>query len=205
MRKRTRLLAMALAIPLTGMLGGCATVQREPRSLYDLGLLPAAQSAPAPSSLPALAVAEVDTPPWLDSRLMFYRLAYANDQQPHPYANSRWSASPAQLLEQRLKARLGQAGGAVVSASDGVTNVPVLRIEVDDFSQVFTAPQQSHVRMNLRASVLKGRALAAHRTFMKELPAPTADAAGGVKALADASDAIITEMIDWLAALPLKK
>lgn len=206
MKKPVQLLAGALAISFAGLLAGCVTQQaRESRTLYDLGILPAAHDAATLPALPPLSVAEVNTPPWLDNRTMFYRLAYANNQQPYPYANSRWSMPPAQLFGHRLKARLGQAGGAVLSASNGVTNVPVLHIEMDDFSQTFTSPQQSIARINVRASVLNVRALVAHRNFMREVAAPTPDASGGASALADASDAIITDMMNWLAGLQLKK
>jgi hypothetical protein len=40
---------------------------------------------------------------------------------------------------------------------------------------------------------------------MKQMPAATADATGGVDALADASDAVIADMMKWLAQLPLKR
>ncbi|OGB27647.1 MAG: ABC transporter [Burkholderiales bacterium RIFCSPLOWO2_02_FULL_57_36] len=204
MNKTIQLFITALTLSFAGLSGGCATQQeKDPRTLYDLGSLPATQNvAPA---LPPLSIAEVNAPQWLNSRMMFFRLAYANDQQPHPYANSRWSMPPAQLFGQRLKARLAQAGGAVLSASDGVANVPVLRVEADEFMQIFTSPGQSVVRVNVRASVLNLRTLAAHRNFMREVAAPTPDAAGGASALAEATDAIITDMMNWLAGLPLKK
>lgn len=206
MKRTIQLLAIALATFFTALLGGCATQQTtEARALYDLGTLPPPQNAAAPSALPAISIAEVRTPSWLDSRTIFYRLSYANDQQPRPYANSRWSMPPAQLLGQRLKSRLGQAGAAVLSASDGVDNVPILRIDADDFTQIFTSPDQSFVRVSVRASVLNGRSLVAHRNFTREVPAPTPDASGGARALAAASDALITDMVHWLAGLPLKK
>ena len=206
MKKTIQLLAIALAVSFTALLGGCASQPAaEGRALYDLGTLPAPRNSAVPSALPPISVAEVRAPPWLDSRTMFYRLSYANDQQPRPYANSRWSMPPAQLFGHRLKSRLGQAGAAVLSASDGVANVPMLRVDADDFTQIFTSPGQSFVRVSVRASVLNGRMLAANRNFTREVPAPTPDAAGGAKALAEAGDAVITEMIDWLAGLPLKK
>jgi cholesterol transport system auxiliary component len=206
MKKTIRILVTALSLATTALLGGCATQQEsESRAMYDFGMLPAAQSAASVPALPPISVAEVNTPQWLNSRMMFYRLAYANDQQPHPYANSRWSMPPAQLFGQRLKARIGLAGGAVLAASDGVTSLPALRIEVDDFMQIFNSPGQSIVRVNVRASVLNARTLTAHRNFTREVVAPTPDASGGVKAFASASDAIITDMMDWLAGLPLKK
>lgn len=190
------------ALLLTAMLAACALPRSEAPVLFDLGPLPAA-AAPAPA-LPPIAVAEVTVPSWLDRPQMYYRLNYANDQQPLAYARSRWSMAPAQLLAQRVKARITQAGGVALSAADGPAGVPVLRIEADDFSQSFSAPGASVGQVALRAAVYKGRALLAQQSFTRQAPAPTADAAGGARALAAASDAAITDMMAWLASLPLK-
>jgi len=159
-------------------------------------------NAPTLPALPSISVAEVHAPSWLDSPLMFYRLGYANEQQPRPYASNRWSMAPPQLLEQRLKARIAQTGGAIMPAGSGALNVPVLRVEADDFTQLFSAPAQSMGRVSVHAALFNGRVLIAQKSFVKEAPAPSADAAGGAKALADASDALIDDMIRWLATLP---
>jgi cholesterol transport system auxiliary component len=199
-----RHISIVLALWAGAMLGGCAT-RSEPVTLYDLGLLRVPQEAGAPPALPAVSVAEVTAPAWLDSPMMFYRLAYANGQQPRPYAASRWSMPPAQLFVQRLKSRMGQTGSVVLSASDGAANIPLLRVEADDFIQIFNSAGQSAGHIVVRVSVMNGRTLIAHKTFTKQSPAPSADAPGGVKALADASDAVIADMMQWLAGLPLKK
>jgi cholesterol transport system auxiliary component len=203
MKKTLRLLLSVLIAFNGALLAGCATTgQSDP--LYDLGMLRNVQSA-QPAALPALppvSIAEIRSPSWLDNTLMFYRLSYANDQQPRPYASSRWAMPPAQLLAQRLKSRIAQAGGAALPAADGAVNVPVLRIEADDFTQVFETPGQSVAQVALRAALFNGRALVAQKNFVKQVPAPSADAAGGARALAIASDAVITDMMMWLSALP---
>jgi cholesterol transport system auxiliary component len=109
---------------------------------------------------------------------------------------------PTQLFAQRLKSRIAQAGGAALPASDGAANVPVLRIEADDFMQIFDAPGQSNAHVGLRAALFNGRTLVAQKAFAKQAPAPSPDAAGGARALAAASDAIITDMMTWLASVP---
>ncbi len=206
MQKIIRILPAVLAMLAVVLLNGCATANTGPVTLYDLGLLRVPQDATVRAAPPPpLSIAEVNAPAWLDSPMMFFRLAYANEQQPRPYARSRWSMPPAQLFGQRLKARIGQAGGVALAASDGAENVPLLRIEADDFTQIFDSPEQSFALVSMRASILNGRTLAAQKTFIKQSPAPTADAAGGARALADASDAIITDMMNWLAGLRLKK
>ncbi|TFW03518.1 ABC transporter [Oxalobacteraceae bacterium OM1] len=187
---------------LSVLLAGCATPRSETPHLFDFGPIDA--PAGTGSRLPPVSVAEVTVPSWLDRPQMFYRLNYANAQQPLPYAQSRWSMAPAQLLSQRIKARIVQAGGVALSAADGALNVPVLRVEADDFSQSFIAPNQSIGQVSLRAAVFNGRNLVAQKSFVRQAAAPTPDAAGGATAIAQASDAAIADMIAWLATLPLK-
>ncbi|HEV2610249.1 MAG TPA: ABC-type transport auxiliary lipoprotein family protein [Noviherbaspirillum sp.] len=205
MTKNHRLPAAILAVFASLLISGCASKPDNQRALYDLGPLRTTQAAGQPAAalkLPPISVAEVNMPSWLDSPLMYYRLNYANEQQPRPYATNRWIAPPGRLFVERLKARMANAGGTVLSASDGATGVRTLRIEADDFSQVFSAPGQSTGHIALRASVFNGRVLVSQKNFEQASPAPSADAEGGAKALAMASDAIIVQMITWLASLP---
>jgi cholesterol transport system auxiliary component len=186
------------AAAMATILGACA-IRPAPPSLYDLGPLPhAAARTPAPA-LPALSVADVQAPAWLDEQHMFYRLEYVNALQPRAYAGSRWSMMPAALVTQRLRSRIAQAGGVVATPADGAS-LPVLRIELDDFSQIFPDAQHSNGRVALRASLVRGRMLLAQRSVVREVPAPSADADGGAAALSAATDAAIDELIAWLAS-----
>jgi cholesterol transport system auxiliary component len=215
-RFATRFAAAGLASAAL-LLAGCAAPQRESAGLYDLGLLPGERAVAAtgsaagtaaagmPKSLPALSVAEPTVPTWLDRQTMMYRLAYANDLQPHAYAGSRWTSPPVQLFTQRLKARIGQGGGVVVPASDGALNALTLHIEADDFSQIFNGPAESFGNISVRASILRDRLLIGQKTFSARMPAPTPDAEGGVRALSQASDTVIDDMTRWLATLPSQK
>lgn len=204
MKNKTQTILATLVVTMSALLGGCATGTNS-IMLYDFGPLRSMPSTPAPPALPSVSVAEVSMPAWLDSSMMFYRLSYANEQQPRPYANSRWTMPPAQLFGQRLKSRMAQAGGTVLSASDGAASVPLLRIEADEFAQIFDTPQQSVARVRVRAALFDGRRLIAQKTFAKQFPAPSADAAGGARAMADASEAVITDMMVWLTTLPSSK
>jgi cholesterol transport system auxiliary component len=186
------------------LVSGCAGMRdKSAPQLYDLGLAPALAGLPALPVLPPLAVAEPDAPAWLDAPLMVYRLAYADERQPRAYANSRWSMPPADLFAQRLKTRIAQAGGTVLAPNSGIAGVPVLRLEVDDFEQVFDRPDHSRAQLSVRLSVLDGRRLIGHRSFARSVPVDSADAPGGVAALATAADATIADMLAWLATLPL--
>jgi cholesterol transport system auxiliary component len=206
MKKLAEIVAATLAVTAIVLSVGCTAAKTEAILLYDFGPLRASQVASVPGvSLPPLSIAEVSAPAWLDSPMIFFRLAYANEQQPRPYANSRWTMPPAQLFGQRLKARLAQAGGIVLAATDGAANVLLLRVEADDFTQTFESQAQSSAQIAVRASVFNGRALLAQKSFAYKVGAPSADAAGAAKALAGAGDAVIADMTTWLASLPVRK
>jgi cholesterol transport system auxiliary component len=152
---------------------------------------------------------------------MLYRLTYANPQQLQPYAQARWSMPPAQLLRQRLRARLGEhhlllnAGDRLAESVKTTATPPrppipsqpvlSLRLELEEFSQLFDSPQQSTGLLVLRATLTQasptGEQLIAQRSFTLQRPAPTPDAAGGVQALSEASEAVALEVGDWVAGV----
>lgn len=196
--KTTAIGTWALAAAL---LGGCALPERPVRpEPYDLGPPPAV--APAPAAAAPLIWGGVSVPQTLDGTAIIYRLLYVRDgQQPHPYARARWAEAPAQLLGQRLRATLA-ATRPVIDGDAGLT-APELRIELDDFSQIFESPEQSFGVVRLRATRLApgaagdGRQVE-QRSFAARAPAPGNDAAGGAQALKTAADQVIGEIVAWL-------
>jgi len=163
---------------------------------YDFGPAPAGHPAQGPRK--ALLVHDVGAPAWLDSRFIHYRLAYQDAARPQVYAESRWVMSPAALLTNRLRGQLAASGtGGIVQSGDGARTGYALRVELDEFTQVFDAPGKSRAVVRLRASVLGNRNLVAQRSFSVERPARTPDAEGGVRALIGASDEAIDQLIGW--------
>jgi len=206
---------LALVLTITGVLGGCAITDKPVRAaVYDFG--PGVRATETPAvTLPPLTLAEVEANPALDSTAVVYRLAYSDVQQLRPYAQARWSMPPAQLMRQRLRAHLGQQR-AVLSPGEGVVlgskaasaepGVRLLRVELEEFSQVFESAAESSGLLRLRATVVlptpAGEKLLAQRLFALQRPAPSADAAGGVRALTAAADAAVQELGHWLQQLP---
>lgn len=194
-------------------LSGCAVPDRPARpAVYDFG--PGALAMPpalSPNVLPALTLAEVEATAALDSTAVLYRLAYADAQQLRPYAQARWSMAPAQLLRQRLRERLSldravlNPGESAAPGAAGPSEAKTLRIELEEFSQLFEAPGQSVGLLRLRATVLQatplGDRLVAQRTVLVRRPAASADAPGGVRALTVATDAAVLELEQWLRQL----
>ncbi len=180
-------------------LGACS-IAPQPRDFaaYDFG--PAAPAKAEPRIALNLTVAEVSAPFWMENANLYYRLAYADAARPLAYANSRWVMPPAALLTQRLRATLQQASkAAVVSPADGVRTDYVLRLDLEEFSQVFDSAEKSRGVLRLQARLVRGRELAAQQSFAVDLPAPSANAEGGVRALSAASDEAGRRLADWLA------
>ena len=189
------------------LLGGCASRGPLP-TYYDFGppASPVAVATPAAiPALPVLVVADANGPSWLDNQRMYYRLLYADAQQSRPYAYNRWNTPPLQLLSQRLKTRVAQSGVKVLSTTDAAAGIPLLRIDVDDFSQNFDTQTHSSGHVSLRASLFRGHRLIDQKTFSRSGPAGSADAQGGAQALAAASDAIAADLLAWLGTLNLQK
>jgi cholesterol transport system auxiliary component len=194
-------------ICMLATLAGCSSFTgAAPASVvYDFGpgvVQPAPANRMAP--LPTLALGEVLAPTALDHLSVQYRLGYSDAQQLRPYSQARWSMPPAQLLRQRVRETLG-ARRSVVNQADGLVLPPgtlALRLDLEEFSQLFAQPGSSDGVVRLRATLsqasVKGDALVAQRSVLVRRPAASADAAGGVRALTAAVDAALQELDDWV-------
>ena len=190
-------------------LAGCSLLPDKPvrEFSYDLGPQPVAEASVSPRGAP-LVLPDVEVQGALESTALFYRLGYADAFQLRPYAYAKWSAPPAQLIRQRLRDHLGQdrpvldSAAAASLARRGGTTPPVLRVELEEFSQVFDSQATSQGVLRLRCTLLEnsaaGERLVAQRTFTVQRLAATADAAGGVRALSAATDAAAAEIGAWL-------
>ncbi|MBP3979569.1 membrane integrity-associated transporter subunit PqiC [Acidovorax sp. JG5] len=203
------------AIFVAAFLAGCSALPAPPSRPvhYDFG--PGAM-APVPADrrapLPPLALADVEAPGLAEgSTAVLYRLAYAEARQLRPYTQARWSQPPAQLVQQHLRDQLGQRR-AVLTAESGAAQARasgklpvVLRVELEEFSQVFTSATESAGLVRLRATLAEpaqaGETLLGQRVFIVQRPAASADAAGGTRALAEATDQVAHELTQWLEQL----
>ena len=180
---------------------------------YDFGPGPVAAvpALPPPGSadaLPALALDNITAAGVADTAAVQYRLQYADSQQLRPYSDARWSLPPAQLVRQRLRERLGERR-AILEADDIASHQRVegklpliLRLQMEEFSQLFASPASSQGVLRLRATLVEnqpqGERLLAQRLFVETRPAATQDAQGGVAALAAATDAAAADIEQWV-------
>jgi len=197
---RLRRLAVISLVSMSSCITACSGSAALQRLQYDFGLPTSASTTTAQSTL-QIGLADIQVTPALDSNAMWYRLQYDNAQQLKTYAQARWSMPPAQLLTQRFKIRLLANGTQILSTGNALTYQSVLHIEIDEFSQIFTTTSASHAQISLRAVLTKGKAIVAQRSFEAQFPCQTADAAGGARAMQEASDILSRDIQQWLTQL----
>lgn len=186
-----------LLAPVFLLLCACfgATDTRSSPASYDLS-----SPAPAPASARSdiLRQVEVRSPAWLDTTAMQYRLSYADSARREAYSGSRWVASPPSLLEQQLRRRLLSGTGALGIKPAGCR----LRVELDEFVQVFDAPESSRAVLEARVELFPpaAEALLARQRFRVSQMAG-ADARSGAVALDSAGRKFGAEIDDWLGQL----
>lgn len=195
-----------VCVALAGIaLTGCASRRTSSIAVYDFGpgaLVSTPQTRMAPLS--TLALPAVQTTRALDTTALYYRLYYKDAQQPIPYAQARWSMPVGELIDQKLRNQLGQRR-SLINPDDNLQlgkEVRILHLQLEEFSQVFEAPEKSTGLLKIRATLSepqgKGARLLAQRSFMVQHPSPTPDAAGGVRALSAAVETLGVELEEWL-------
>ena len=206
-------------ISVLALATGCSVIDKPTRATtYDFGpgeLSTQALASPPVPALSPLAIADIATSGGaLENQAVLYRLGYVDAQQLRPYSQARWTMPPAQLVRQRMRDRLSQQR-VVLNAREGVAlnrsqtaSLPMLRLELEEFSQLFSAPDASVGLIRLHATLVEitpaGERLVGQRSIVVQRPASSADAPGGVRALTEATDAAIDEIEQWLLQTPAR-
>lgn len=140
----------------------------------------------------ALPTVEVNLPAWLNTGALQYRLLYRDPNQLQEYAHARWAGQPSALVQQRLRLRLA---GAFAAAGEACR----LQVQIQEFTHSFASSERSagELRAELRMFDSQRRVLAS-RPFATSQPATTANASGGVAALAEAVDQLARETGAWV-------
>ena len=191
MNKRYKAYAV-LVVGLGLFLSACGGIRQvTPVAVYDFGLT---SGQPGPEGMAGIAL-EVRSPPWFDSLGVDYRLAYDDPLRPREYANARWAANPGVLLARRLVQQFGVSGVVGDTAA-----ACLLRIELQEFSQVFDSPAASRGVIQAKLALVDGkRRTLAEKPVTVAVVAKTPDARGGVGALVLAVHDFQQVVAAWLA------
>lgn len=182
-----RLAAMLVCLFLAAC-GG--TLRTSEVARYDFGGLADAAS----SSRVPIAAVEVQAASWLETPAMHFRLAYAEPLRRQSFAESRWAAPPAELLESFLKRHIvfGQSEASGVGCR--------MQLVLDELEQRFSAPESSEVVLEARVALMPSRGTEplAKKILTVRQVAATPSAAGGAAATREAVRALARELGVWL-------
>lgn len=175
------------------LLAGCNGLVVAPKAvaLYDLGIVEVLEMPPgrAPAQI------QLQAPSWLNSSAMQYRLGWDRPMQRRAFVESRWVANPSELIARSLdRAILG---------SSPVASECRLRIELDEFVQMFDSETSARVEVVARAAWLPARSdkvLARKEFRLTQVSAP-ATAEEGVAAYRRLTRQLSLELAEWLEAL----
>jgi cholesterol transport system auxiliary component len=188
---------------LAGMLlaacGGNVPITEPAR--YDFGSLAAKATEAGPASRIPIAAVDVQSASWLSGPAMHFRLAYAEPLRRRSFAESRWAAPPAELLEAFLKRR-------IVFGQDDFNGTGCrLQLVLDELEQRFDDPRRSEVVLEARALLtpLRGGEMLSRRAFLIRKPAAAADARAGAAAARDAVQMLAGDIGTWLGDVAREK
>lgn len=180
--------AVIFAATLLAACGG--NVRTSEIARYDFGELPGKGTG---SRVP-VATVEVQAASWMEGPTMHYRLGYVDSLRRQSYADSRWAAPPAELLEAFLKRRL------VFGQGDFSGSGCRLHLVLDELEQRFDDPQSSRVVLQVRALLASSGSaeILSRRVLIVDRPASVPSAAGGVAATREAVQSLAGELAGWL-------
>lgn len=184
-----RLVVALLCLALAGCYGAGRKGGGEALAVYDFG--PPATRLAEGAGFAGFAL-EVRASLWFDALGIGYRLAYADPARLRDYTRARWAGPPAQMIQQRLLQKLPLVPHGQAKA------LCVVRVEIDEFSQIFDSPEASRGVVKGRVIVLdRSRGRIEARDLEIARAAPTPDARGGVAALTEAVNVLAIELVEW--------
>jgi cholesterol transport system auxiliary component len=188
--KISAVIALLLTVTACSVGGGDA---RAPRQL-DLGAGLTAAAGNPPAHRPLL-LAPMTGSSLLSDTTVIWRVGESG--QPQGFTTYRWAAPPAQLVTQRLMARLSLQGAVLEQGIGGDT--PQLRLNLQSFEQLFALDgKSSQGVLIMQAVLLRNNRVVAQKLLDIKVPVTSQDAAGGAQALRLATDQAAEQVAQWL-------
>ena len=181
----------------------CAPIRPHSPQLveYDFGVVtePARVASLTPASGGGVVfIPDVRVSGAIEGQLIVYRYANVQAHEPRTYTQSIWVQPPAEMLRIRAQQFLGQHYLVVLNPELASRSSWTLLFTLEDFSQHFSSDQESAGIVQLRATLVHNGAIVEQRLFQVVRPAVSADAAGAVQALSQATDETLGQVLSWL-------
>jgi cholesterol transport system auxiliary component len=184
---------------------GCAACAPQPAPWPDNYRLTVSRSEPA-ARAPAfpgttLRLATLRGPFTVAGQDLFYSLRYRSPVHVARYSQARWAAPPGGMIGSAVEDWLGRSGhwGAVLGPDDSGSADYILRLEIQEFMQVFPAPRESRAVLAVRAVLQKpGGKDPAQRRFAYHRPTDGVDAEAAAAGLNRNLQRLCGDLERWL-------
>jgi cholesterol transport system auxiliary component len=195
-RALARLLPGALVVCL---LAACASAPTQPTRWSIAG---GERAATAAGKLPPGLQLRVTAAPWINQTGFLYSLDYKAAQAVEVYAQNQWIDRPPVLIEDLMMGACAQARPSPQAArAAGEPRQLALSLRIVEFVQHYASATESEVRVVAVATLSASNPPQVRSVmFRAQVPARTADAAGGAQAFSEASDKLIEQVFIWAAA-----
>lgn len=191
--------ALVLAVSFT--VSGCFSGFNNPApTVYDLGPVTIVQENSSAEEVKddMIIIPNIRARGIFNSKMIVYRLVYAQAYEPRTYAQSRWAADTTEMIRMQLQQVIGEKYPVTLTAELYESAKWVLWLSLEDFSQVFTTPDSSEGVIQIRCTLQHGNQIVGQRVFNARVPAPSPDAPGGVQALSQGVELVAFELFEWL-------
>lgn len=181
---------------------GCSTPLTPPINEYTILPSEHLQKEKAPLSPHTLSIASSKTLPSLSSKSLYY---LREGGESGAYLYSRWSDTPAVLIQRSLTASLQEKGvfTSLLPQTSAVHANWVLESELSAFYHRFPKNSKSEgvIDITYRLVDTSTKRSMGSKRFVITVAAPTDNATGGVNALTLATEELCTQVTTWITTL----
>lgn len=190
---------LTLMIPIALLITGCSTAMTPPIQEYTIYPSPESSAALTVRSPKTLRISSTKTIPSLASKNLYYLRSKGESGS---YLYSRWSDSPAILIERSLTAALEEKKMFTTLLTPLSTAHAdwILEADLNAFYHRFEQNDKSSgvIDITYRLIDTKTKLPLASKRFIIIVASASADAAGGVNALTEATQELTDQLIQWL-------
>lgn len=185
---------------------GCSSSLTPPIKEYTILPSDHPVKVQAPLSLHTLSIASSKTLPSLSSKSLYY---LKGDGESGAYLYSRWSDTPAVLIQHSLTASLqeNRVFASLLPQTSSAHADWILESELNSFYHRFPNNRKSEgfIDITYRLVDTSTKLPLGTKRFVITVDAPTDDAKGGVNALTQATEKLSIQVIAWITTLAKEK
>ena len=177
------------------VIAGCASAPAKTNYILSTETTPVANAAHA---LPSMLVSQVRSLGRLSTEMFYSR----TPNEIESFTQNEWAAPPAQLIQAAITQDLDNRGlfKYVVMAPTNISAAYRLDMSILEMRQYFPNETESYITLKLQARLINNHnnQIVKTYTYNEKVPAPTYDAAGGVKAYNSALNSIAERLAQAL-------